>query len=240
MDDLNSFPINIFDIAVIGVLLISALFAYARGFVHEVLSVGGWIGAIFATFYGFPYVKPYAHDLVLESAQEEPSAAILLAVDFSAGLVLFVLSLVILSYLTRSISRKVQSSALNALDRALGFLFGLVRGAVVVCLAFIGLELVLPQDDHPEWLTNAKSMELVRPGAAKLRTFLPDQEGTDPVAKAAEKARERTQNLLGASKAVRDIISPQPKSETTTKEGSYGQKERQDMERLIDTNQPPN
>ena len=43
MDDLNNLPINIFDIAVIIVLLVSALFAYARGFVHEVLSVNGLV-----------------------------------------------------------------------------------------------------------------------------------------------------------------------------------------------------
>ena len=36
----------IIDIAIAVILLISAFLAYARGFVHEVLSIGGWVGAI--------------------------------------------------------------------------------------------------------------------------------------------------------------------------------------------------
>jgi membrane protein required for colicin V production len=230
MDELSNLPINILDIMVIGVLLISALFAYARGFVHEVLSVAGWIGAIFATFYGFPILKPHAREWI----------GIDLAADLAAGVVIFVISLVFLSYLTRSISKMVQDSALNALDRALGFLFGLARGAVIVCLAYIGAELVIAEDDRPEWLTTAKSMDLIVPGSEQLRALLPDHASSDPVAEAARKARERTKDLLGASDAVRDIIAPKPKGGQSTTEGSYGRKERQDMERLIDSNQSTN
>ena len=61
---MDSLPVNITDIGVGVVLVVSALLAYMRGFVHEVLAVGGWIGAIFATIYGFSYVKPFARDLI--------------------------------------------------------------------------------------------------------------------------------------------------------------------------------
>jgi len=230
MDDLNNLPINILDIAVIVVLLVSALFAYARGFVHEVLSVAGWIGAIFATFYGFPFLKPYVREWI----------AVDLAADLTSGVVIFIVALIFLSYLTRSISKMVQSSALNALDRALGFLFGLARGAVIVCLAYIGVELIMSEEDRPEWLTSAKSMELIQPGSEKLRAMLPDRAASDPVAQAAEKARERTRQLLGTSKTVEGLIAPKPKGDQPLNEGAYGRKERQDMERLIDSSQSQN
>ena len=230
MDDLNNLPINILDIAVIIVLLVSALFAYARGFVHEVLSIAGWVGAVFATFYGFPYLKPYAREWI----------AIELAADLTAGVIIFIISLIFLSYISRSISKMVQGSALNALDRALGFLFGLVRGAIIVCLAYIAVEVVVAEDDRPEWLTTAKSMDLIRPGSQKLRTLLPDHVSTDPISDAAQKAKQRTQDLLGASEKVRSIIAPKPKSTKSATEGAYGRKERQDMERLIDSNQNTN
>ena len=55
--------VNMVDIGVIAVLLISALLAYARGLVHEVLALAAWIGAIFATLYGFPFLQPYARKL---------------------------------------------------------------------------------------------------------------------------------------------------------------------------------
>ncbi len=38
---MDSLPVNVTDIGVGVVLLVSALLAYARGFVHEVLAVGG-------------------------------------------------------------------------------------------------------------------------------------------------------------------------------------------------------
>ena len=137
MEEINELPINVFDAGVILVLLISAFLAYARGFVHEVLAIGGWIGAIFATFYGYPHLKPYTDQFI----------PVEWASGMATGLIIFLFSLVIFSYLSRSISSKVQDSMLNALDRSLGFLFGLLRGAVVVCLAYLGLSLVFPEKE---------------------------------------------------------------------------------------------
>ncbi len=104
---MDSLPVNITDIGVGVVLVVSALLAYARGFVHEVLAVAGWIGAIFATIYGFSYVKPFARDLI----------DLHWIADLTAGTVLFIVSLVVLSIITRLISNRVQASMLNALDR---------------------------------------------------------------------------------------------------------------------------
>lgn len=230
MDKINDLPINVFDAAVILVLLISAFLAYSRGFVHEVLSIGGWIGAIFATFYGFPYLKPYARDLI----------AIDLAADLAAGLVIFLISLVLLSYVSRSIADKVQSSALNALDRALGFLFGLARGAVIVCVAYIGLGLVLPPRDQPRLITEAKSMDLIKPGAELLAALLPANASSDAISDAATKAGQKTKEILGAKRAVDGLISPKPKADSEKESGAYGRQERQDMERLIDSSQTGN
>ena len=116
MDALSDLPINVVDIGVLLILLISAVLAYACGFVHEVLSVGGWIGAIFATFYGFPYAKPFARKYI----------SLDLAADLTAGTVIFIVTLVFLSLITRAVAKSVKASALNVLDRSLGFLFGLV------------------------------------------------------------------------------------------------------------------
>ncbi len=230
MDKVNDLPINVFDAGVILVLLISAFLAYARGFAHEVLSIGGWVGAIFATFYGFPYVKPYARELI----------AIELAADLAAGLVIFIIALVFLSYLSRSISKRVQGSALNALDRALGFLFGLARGALVVCIAYLGLGLVLPENEQPPFVTQAKSMELIKPGSLLLAEILPSNASSDALSDAASKAGQKTKELFGAKEVMNDLISPKPKSDAKPDTGAYGRKERQDMERLIDSNQTAN
>ena len=56
--------INPTDIAVIVILLLSALLAFARGLVREVLSVGAWVGAAFSTLYLFPHVLPIVQQVV--------------------------------------------------------------------------------------------------------------------------------------------------------------------------------
>jgi len=223
MDNLSDLPINLFDVAVIAILLISALLAYVRGFVHETLSVGAWVGAIIATIYGFPYLQPYGRDII----------AIELAADLATGTVIFVVSLALLSILTRSISRAVKDSALNAVDRSLGFLFGLVRGALIVCIAYIGLELVIPRDDQPAFVQEARSMELILPGTELLASLVPERTGS-AVSDAADNAKNKARDIMGTQELVKEILTPTPKGADSEEEGAYDAKESQDMQRAIE------
>ena len=230
MNDINDLPINVFDAVVILILLISAFLAYMRGFVHEVLSVGGWIGTIFATFYGLPYVTPYARKLI----------KIEWGADLAAGIVIFILFLVMFSYITRAISKRVEGSMLNALDRALGFLFGMARGAIVVCILYIGISIVIPKEEHPKLIFKAKSMELISPGAEFLLEILPENASPKAMSDAAIQAKKNTETIFGAKKVMENLISPKPKSDSTKDTGAYGRKERLDMERLIDSSKSTN
>ena len=230
MDEFSDLPINVFDAGVILIVLVSAFFAYVRGFVREVLSIGGWIGAVFATFYGFAYLKPYTREVI----------EIDLFADLTSGVIIFVVSLLVLSYMSRSISKRVQGSMLNALDRALGFLFGMIRGAVVVCIAYLGLGLVLTEKEQPDFIVESKSMELIKPGSVLLTELLPENASSKAISDAAAKAGQKTKELFGSEEFVDDLISPKPKSDKKTESGAYGRKERQDMERLIDSNKTAN
>lgn len=217
---MDNLPVNITDIAVIVVVLVFAFLAYARGFVHEVLSVAGWIGAGFITIYAFPYAQPYARDVI----------AIELAADLAAGVVVFIVSLAVLSMLTRAISKRVQDSALNALDRSLGFLFGMARGAVLVCLVYIAIEWMMPAQDQPGWLRNARTMPLIETGADMLRELIPEE-----AAASADDAAEKTNKLIESQKVIEGLIAPEPKSGDKADLEGYGQKIRSEMERLIDS-----
>jgi len=212
MDALQDLPINVVDIGVLLVLLISAILAYARGFVHEVLSVGGWIGAIFATFYGFPYAKPIARKYI----------SLDLAADLAAGTIIFIVTLVFLSLITRAISKSVQASALNVLDRSLGFLFGLARGAVLVCVAYIVLQIFIPEDDHPAMVRESRSIQLIKPGAALLKTLVPKH--------ITGQATTDTGKDIDAD----TLMSPVPKHEEKKTKDGYNADQRKNLERLID------
>ena len=235
MDNPADMPIvNILDIGIAVLVLISAVLAYVRGLVQEVLSIAGWIGAIFATFYGFPLLRPYARQ----------TTSVDIVADFGAGILIFVVSLVILSLLTRGISKKVKDSALNAVDRSLGFLFGLLRGALIVCIAYIGLGMFYPQDDRPEWISEARSMELIGPGAELLVALIPEnftaagtgaEEGTGD----SEEKKDADDKVSGTRRVVQELLAPKPKGADDKKDGApeddaagYGDKARQQMDRL--------
>jgi len=222
MDDL---PVNITDIVVAIVLLVSAFLAYSRGFVQEILSVGGWVGAAFITIYGFGYVQPYAREII----------AIELLADLSAGVVVFVVVLAVLSLLTRAISKRVQDSALNALDRSLGFLFGLARGAVVLCLIYLGISWMIPPAEHPAWLKDARTMSVIETGAHWLRSLVPAKTAAE-AEQAVSGVQEQARKVEEARKMMEGLVSPSPKGDNTGTTEGYGAQIRKGMERLIDSN----
>lgn len=219
-------PFTVADLVVVGVLLLSAILAFARGFVHEVLSMAAWAGAALAVIFGLPYVRPLAREFI----------SLPLLADVAAGGVLFLITLLILSLLTRSISRRVQDSALNAVDRSLGFLFGLARGALLVCLAYIPLAWMMAPSQQPEWLAHARSRPLVERGAAMLQALVDESR---PVAvPVQDRGSERIRKALETERMVRDIMSPDPKApqqEGKPQQQGYGTGERRDLERLIDS-----
>lgn len=228
MDNPAELPIaNALDIGVGILLLVSAVFAYVRGLVHEVLSIAAWIGAILATVYGFTFAQPFARQLTTVN----------ILADFGAGIVIFVIALVLLSLITRRISKKVKDSALGAVDRSLGFLFGLARGALIVVIGYIGLGMVYPEDEQPKWITESRSMELIAPGAVALAALIPENlsaitgsDDKDTDTKNAEKAEEPA----GKRKVTQELM-PQPKAGNDQPPDGYGDKNRQQMDRLHDS-----
>jgi membrane protein required for colicin V production len=45
--------VNTLDLVIIAIIALSAIFAFARGFVREALSIVAWVGAAANTHYGF-------------------------------------------------------------------------------------------------------------------------------------------------------------------------------------------
>ncbi len=175
---MDNLPVNGVDIAVGLVLLISAFLAYNRGLVHELLSVAGWLGAALVTFYGLPLIKPYARQLIPYQ----------IVADVGSGIILFIATLVILSFITRKVSERVRKSTLNLIDRALGFVFGVLRGAFLILLVYMMVEWIMPVDEQPEWLQNARSMPMIESGTDMLRTLIPDNTYFGGVGGGGEKA----------------------------------------------------
>ncbi|EWY39998.1 colicin V production protein [Skermanella stibiiresistens SB22] len=238
---MDSTSINPTDIAVIVILLLSALLAFARGLVREVLSVGAWVGAAFATLYLFPHALPLVQQVV---AKELIAKAV-------AGLSVFFVSLILLSIVSHQISKGVRGSALSAVDRSLGFVFGIARGAVIVCLAYLTVAWVFPPTDQPKWLREARTMPVIQTGAEMLRNLVPDRtrattdsQAANAAATAANTARMATEQATQAvrEEALKRLSTPKPPMAAATNasapvpDSGYKDRDRTELDRLIETN----
>ncbi|WP_366555700.1 CvpA family protein [Aquibaculum sediminis] len=215
-------PINVTDLIILVVLLLSALLAFSRGFVHEVLGIGAWIGAVFATLWFFTPVQEIARDMI----------AIELLADIGAGVAIFLVALILLSVLSRMIGRRVQDSSLGFLDRTLGVVFGLLRGVVIVCLLWLGVSWLMPAEEHPAWLQEARALPLVETGADYIRTLVP-----------AELRIEDAMEQTDSDGEVVDFrippLQPTPQAagngEATEGSAGYDDMPRREMDRLLDS-----
>ena len=224
---MDTFPINPADLAVIVVLLLSALLAFTRGMVAEVLSVAAWVGAALITLNALPHVLPIAQNYIhVEMAAYAASAV-----------ALFVVSLVFLTILGRVVSRGVQNSGLSALDRSLGFVFGLLKGAILASVAYLFFAWLVPNPaEHPAWLQNAKTRPMLVAGAAMIYEVMPETMRKDGLGQ-MDMARERARQAVEAKEALDRLSTPVPGAPKTggasPSDTGYKDRDRGDLERLI-------
>jgi membrane protein required for colicin V production len=206
---------NAVDIGVVGIIVLSGLFAFARGFVRELLSIGSWFGATFAALYGLPFARPIAERFL-------PKGPI---ADGVAAVVIFVLALFILSLIAAKIARRIRGTSLSAVDRSSGLIFGLARGVLLVCVAYLALSWIVPVKEQPPWLRQAKTHELLASGADLLQRFVPA-----PLRQRATTAVSSTNQEV--ERAIGAYRTPAPRA-AAGETPVYTPDEQRDMNRLL-------
>src|SRR5471032_645696 len=161
-------PITLLDILLLVVMLISGLLAMIRGFMREILSIGAWGVAALATLYSYSRVLPIA---------KQYFSSDMVAAGVSVGGI-FLLTLLVVSIITVRISDMVLDSRVGALDRSLGFLFGLGRGLVIMVVAFLFFVWLVPAKSLPDWVKNARSRPVLQGTGDWLLSLLPDDPET--------------------------------------------------------------
>src|SRR6187549_2304414 len=154
-------PISWLDVILIVIMLISGFLAMVRGFTREVLSIFSWAVAAVAALYLTPkysgMLAPYINN---------PSVA---QIAFAAGV--FILTLIVVSLITFRISDRVLDSRVGALDRTMGFIFGLARGFLLVAIVFILFSALAR--DQPTWITEAKSYPILKQTQVAIESLMP-------------------------------------------------------------------
>ena len=146
------------------IMLVSGFLAMLRGLTREVLSILSWAVAALATLYIFPKYQDEAR-LYIEPA---------LLADAALAAGVFLIVLIIVSLITMRISDKVLDSRVGALDRTLGFLFGLARGLVLVVIAYLFFSWLVPEDTQPRWIREARSLPILKSTGNAIVSLLPE------------------------------------------------------------------
>lgn len=205
-------PITLLDIIVLSVMLLSGLLAMIRGFMREILSIAAWATAAIATLYAFPRLLPQAKAYFNNDT--------IAAIAVIAGV--FVGTLVVATIITSKISDMVLDSRIGALDRTLGFLFGLGRGLLIVVVAFLFFAWLVPDKQQPDWVRTAKSLSVLQSTGNWLMSMLPDDPETTILKRLKRDKDEQT-----------DLSTP-PNATVATDTGGYSKSQRDGLRQLIE------
>jgi membrane protein required for colicin V production len=153
------------DFVVLAVVLVSGLLALSRGFVREVLGLSAWAGAAAFTYWGLPLARPQFARWI--SSPEWVSVA--------TGAALFLGSLLVLMVVSGWVGGVVRGSPLGGVDRTLGLVFGLARGALLVVFTYIAAGMVIPIEQWPDVVQRARTLPLAYQGAVWAVARLPPE-----------------------------------------------------------------
>lgn len=213
-----------FDIGVLAIVFLGALFGLVTGFVRGGLFVASWVGAGLVTIYGFEQATPLAAQYI------QPGWL----ADLVAGAALFIIALIVFHLISHMLSGWVRSGRLNALDRSLGLLAGLVSALLVICVGYLFMSNTL-EDDTPDWIETARTRPAVERGALLVRDLLPP-DIVGEAGSALERAQQRANDVDAARKALDRLTRPPETSAPPAQEG-YKEGEREGLEDLIRKNQ---
>ncbi len=158
-------PIAILDMAVIAVLLISGVLAMVRGFTREVLAIASWAIAALAAFLFYKQLTPvFVVNVGLPEKFAMPAAAASI----------FLGALIVAYFVTAKLSDVILDSRIGALDRTLGFIFGVARGFLLMVVAFGLFEALVGDKQQPTWVADAKTRPVLKSSFDTLKGILPE------------------------------------------------------------------
>lgn len=157
-------PFSWLDVILVIIMLLSGFLAMLRGLTREMLAIMSWALAALATLFLFPLYRETIRRYI------QPD---ILADGVLAGTV-FVVVLIVASLITIRLSDRILDSRVGALDRTLGFVFGLARGLILVVISYELIGLIVQKDTFPLWVRDAQSRPFIERTGDAIISLLPD------------------------------------------------------------------
>lgn len=221
----------ILDVIVIAVLLVSAIIAFLRGFIREVLTILGMVGATLAAVFIGPVLSPMLHNWFTGPGEEEASGRLFgiipysMAADVIAYGGIFIIVIFVLSIVSHMVAESAKAMGLGPVDRMMGIGFGLLRGVFMLVLLYLPFHMLLGAEAKANWFSDSKTHPYLERAAGWTRAMLP---------------KEMMDDIEGQAKELEKVAIEKKKqqqdSEGKAKPGITGYTEefREEMDRLFD------
>lgn len=233
------YHLNNLDVIILVIVVVSALIAFARGLVKEVLSIIGWVLATAAIIYLLPMFLPFVHNFVSNN----------LLAGVVTSLSIFTIFFIFWIYFSSHIIVKIRSSKLNSLDRLLGLFFGVMRAFLLIILFNILVSWIVPADSQSEFLRDSKYFKLASSFAKPIEELIPEETLNLIKSKSGDFIKEgevlsdsNKESIIPQDEDVLELFvklaQPQLKSDTKPKPDNtsgYEKSERESLDRLIDS-----
>lgn len=188
--------LNNLDVVFLVIVGVSSLVAIARGVTKELLSIIGWVLAGVSVYYLLPVVDPIMKKYI---ASEVLSGLV-------SGMVILIMFCIFWVLAADKISTQIRFSKLSALDRILGFIFGIFRGVVIVILLQIMISSLIPEESQKGVFAESRYFKLAGDAAGPIKGLIPEKWFDDLKAKG--------ENLgLGAAKTDEKVEEEKAKDE---------------------------
>ncbi len=160
---------TLIDAVAAGVIVLSSILAYSRGLVREAMAIAGWVGAAVLAFIFAPQAQPLVKELPVVGKFLTDSCELSIIAAFAA---VFAVGLIIAALFAPLFSSVVQRSALGGVDQGLGFLFGVLRGVVLVVVAFIVYDRAVGANSLP-MVDNSRTAKVIASFQTKIDGSIP-------------------------------------------------------------------
>ncbi|HBN23008.1 MAG TPA: hypothetical protein DD412_07205 [Holosporales bacterium] len=224
--------ISYVDLIIASGLLLFIIIGIIRGFTSDGLGLLTWFGAFFIVNVTFPFLQPFIRTFITE-----PFFA-----DIVLGFLTFVISLIILVFIVKLISKQVHKSVLSGLDRTLGIVSGFFRGTALLTVVYFLALMFWKPGATPEAFQQARLIPYINTSAKLVHHFLiPDDFFPPRLSKHLYGKDSVAKDPLSSDDLVKSLSSPkagstkeaEPKAQTPIEKG-YKNLERKALENLID------
>lgn len=234
----------ILDLIVLAALLVSAIIAFLRGFIREVLTILGVVGGLAAAYFGGPLLSPTVRNWFDGGEDSSQKLFDLIPYDIVADAIaygsVFIIVVIVLSVASHLLAGWAKSIGLGAVDRTFGVMFGLVRGIIIIGLLYLPVHIVIDKKTLEGWFEDSKTHFYVAATADWMMQILPEsfkdgieEKTEDAVENMADSTREKLQEL--------DVLRSDGSEDNNVERAGpqqddqgYGQDQRHDMNELFE------